>query len=246
MSSTKLFFIHELCKDRNYFVDTHSHPQTELVFYRKANGTTEINGNSYDFTDNSIAVINPNTPHNENHNTAYDIIFLAFSFEHFQIPNGVYKPKNFNTLEKIATQIYRETRSPHYALNLYISSKLNELMVLLVRELFSGNSDEQVHECMLYLSENCHKDIDMKKLSEKHNIAYDSFRRKFKKLYGMSPTNFIITQRLAKASDMLIKTNLSCTEIAYECGFSDSAQFSKLFKRQFGVSPKQFKNNYQH
>ncbi|MBO4976774.1 MAG: AraC family transcriptional regulator [Lachnospiraceae bacterium] len=40
---------------------------------------------------------------------------------------------------------------------------------------------------------------------------------------------------------MLLNKTLSCTEIAYRCGFSNSAQFSAMFKREKGISPYQYR-----
>ena len=246
MSSTKLSMIHNFKKEHKYYQSDHTHPNTELVFYLRGNGTIKIGDTTHDFHAGCVSVINEKTTHDERHNVPFEVYFLTFTFEHFQIPNGVYTPKNSDILERLVKQIYKESRSPKYAYNLMISSKIEELMVLLARDMLNNEFNEKIHECMLYLTENCHIDIDVKELSERYDIGYETFRHKFKKLYGMSPKNFIISKRLFKAYDLLITSKLSCTEVAYKCGFSDSAQFSKLFKRQFGVSPNQFKNTYKH
>lgn len=244
MEPTKLSFIYRLKKDHQFYMNDHTHQDMELVFYQKGNGTIKIDDKVYEFHDNCISVINPKTIHDERHNAPFEIIFMSFSFGHFHIPNGVYQPKNFAVLEKIAQQIFKEKNSPQYAFNPLISAKIDELMILFIRELNSYDFNERINDCMLYLNENFSKDIDIKQLAERYDIGYETFRHKFKKLYGMSPKNFVISKRLSKASSMLIESNLSCTEIAYECGFADSALLSKLFKQHFGVSPQQFKKNY--
>lgn len=89
-----------------------------------------------------------------------------------------------------------------------------------------------------YLSENYSESVDMHLLAENFGYSYDYFRHEFKKEFGMSPQNFIITHRLNNAYKMLTTLHMSCTETAYYCGFSDSSQFSKMFKKKFGISPK--------
>lgn len=244
MSSTKLSFIYKNKSNMPLRVSNHSHPDTELVFYHKADGTVTMNDKTYNFHDGCIAVTNAESIHNENHKIPYDIVFMSFHFDIFNIPNGVYEPKNYIILEKIAQQIYKEQNAPQYAYKHLISAKIDELMILLVREINSYSFDEKIHDCMLYLEENFAADINIKELAEQNDISYETFRHKFKKLYGISPKSFIISKRLSKASDMLLETDLSCTEIAYATGFSDSALLSKLFKQYFNISPQQFRRIY--
>ena len=244
MSSAKLSFIYNKKSEPPIFVINHSHNNIELVFYHKAEGTVTINNKAYDFHDGCVAVINANDIHSERHKIPFDLIFMAFHFDGFIIPSGVYELKNYSMLKKIAQQIYNEQNTPQYAYQQLISAKIEELMVLLVREINSYGFDEKIQECLLYLEENYTTDINIKELAEQHDISYESFRHKFKKLYGISPKGFIISKRLSKASDMLIETDLSCTEIAYATGFSDSALLSKLFKQYFNISPQQFRKVY--
>ena len=59
---------------------------------------------------------------------------------------------------------------------------------------------------------------------------------------GTTPTAYITDRRLAMSSQRLvIDQHLSVTQIAYACGFSDSAYFSRRFHARFGVSPKQYR-----
>ena len=74
--------------------------------------------------------------------------------------------------------------------------------------------------------------------------SYDYFRHYFKKQYGMSPQSYLINVRLENAYSMLSSTpDISITEVAISCGFSDSSQFSVMFSRHFGTSPKKFQKS---
>ena len=65
-----------------------------------------------------------------------------------------------------------------------------------------------------------------------------------KKYYGLSPANYINCIRLHQAETQLLYSNKSITEIAFAVGFSDSAYFSKLFKKSYGYSPLQHRLKY--
>ncbi len=67
--------------------------------------------------------------------------------------------------------------------------------------------------------------------------------RKLKALTGKSSTQFIRIQRLNFAARMLRETSANISEIAYLSGFNDPAYFNRCFKKQFGQTPKEFKQN---
>jgi len=64
--------------------------------------------------------------------------------------------------------------------------------------------------------------------------------RSFKKVYGISPYQYLLQQKLKKAACLLQKEEKSITEAALLCGFTDLPSFSKAFKKLHGVSPTAF------
>jgi AraC-like DNA-binding protein len=68
-----------------------------------------------------------------------------------------------------------------------------------------------------------------------------SLSRHFRRLLGSSPMEYLIALRLARAKELLLYTDLSVTEIAFECGFSDGNYLARQFKRRLGVSPRDFR-----
>ena len=85
------------------------------------------------------------------------------------------------------------------------------------------------------------------------NSVYEEFpyskrhlQRLFLKDYGVSPLQYLIQQKLNAAIKYLnqsIKNDYSICEIADRCGFGDQYYFSRIFKKQFGVSPKEFRKS---
>ena len=62
-----------------------------------------------------------------------------------------------------------------------------------------------------------------------------------KKFYGLSPANYINGIRLQQAETRLLYSDANITEIASSVGFSDSAYFSKLFKKAYAYSPIEYR-----
>lgn len=78
-------------------------------------------------------------------------------------------------------------------------------------------------------------------LAQLTNSSLASFKREFKKIYEDSPANYIKNRRLEKAAELLKVSNLSISNIAYDCSFNDVAHFSSSFKTKFKLSPSQFR-----
>lgn len=84
-------------------------------------------------------------------------------------------------------------------------------------------------------------DFDVAKFSHLIGISRVGLYNKLKVLTNYSVQEFIYVIKLKRAAQMLRKSGMSVTEITYEVGFKDPSHFSKLFKKQFGLSPKIYK-----
>lgn len=74
----------------------------------------------------------------------------------------------------------------------------------------------------------------------KMKMSRSFFYRKFKALSDQSVNDLIKNFRLKKASELLMEGNLTVSQVAYDCGFSDPAYFSKVFKEYYKISPKNY------
>lgn len=73
------------------------------------------------------------------------------------------------------------------------------------------------------------------------DLSESSFRRLFKIQTGKSPNIFILELKLLTASKLLIETNQRIKQIAYEVGFESSNYFIRSFKKNFGVTPTEYR-----
>jgi AraC family transcriptional regulator len=61
--------------------------------------------------------------------------------------------------------------------------------------------------------------------------------RAFRAFVGCTPGDLLRARRLEKAAKLLLNANLSLAQVAFDCGFSDQAQFTKAFRRNYGKTP---------
>ena len=91
------------------------------------------------------------------------------------------------------------------------------------------------------IQNNIHEpEISIDTLASDLNLSRSSFQRKIKGLTGLSPIEFIRLIRLKKAAELLSTGNYRVNEVSYMVGFNKASYFSSLFKKQFGVLPKDF------
>ncbi len=71
-------------------------------------------------------------------------------------------------------------------------------------------------------------------------ISRSLLYKKIKALSSMSVTEFVNAHKLEKACTMLLDPEMNISEVAYRCGFNDPKYFSRVFRKRFGISPKEY------
>ncbi len=78
-------------------------------------------------------------------------------------------------------------------------------------------------------------------LAHKAGLAPNYFHRRFRALFGATPFNYMLAQRLNRARHLLASTPLSIKEIANAVGYEDSSYFSRVFTAQMQISPSDYR-----
>lgn len=80
---------------------------------------------------------------------------------------------------------------------------------------------------------------DAKALSSQLQMSLRHLHRITMQVFGCSPQQWLNQQRIESAASLLIRTR-SAKQVAYELGFKQQSHFSRVFKRQYGLSPSKF------
>jgi AraC-like DNA-binding protein len=88
------------------------------------------------------------------------------------------------------------------------------------------------------------KHFDFNNEAKKHNITTIHFRRIFKSLTGSSPQQFLIRNRLRYAASLLVETSSPINIIGAEAGFDNPFYFTRIFKKMYWVSPKEYRKEF--
>ena len=97
-----------------------------------------------------------------------------------------------------------------------------------------------------YIAEHYAEPISLAMLAEIVGTSVINFRRQFRITFGISPGRYITTIRLNAARALLESTEKLISEIATETGFCDQSHFTKIFKRERGMTPGEYRSMHRY
>ena len=104
-----------------------------------------------------------------------------------------------------------------------------------------AESTSQIHravkEAERILTDHYNEQLDIQDLARSLGVAYSHFRREFKAQTGYSPWKYVIHVRLSRVCRFLLSSEATLEDIASSVGFSSSSHLSAQFKKEYGLSP---------
>lgn len=103
--------------------------------------------------------------------------------------------------------------------------------------------DYYVRESLAYIEQNFQNDISVEDIAKVCGLNRSYFSKVFKEATGKSPQQFLLTYRMIKATELLKLTKLSIGDISNAVGYANQLHFSRAFKNEYGISPREWRNN---
>lgn len=128
-----------------------------------------------------------------------------------------------------------------------LTHQLSELLILIHRQLSTTLKsrphylEKEVEQSLQFFSENYNKEINIAEYAASQNLSTCWFIRTFKNVTGTTPMQYILSLRIANAQSLLETTDYNITEISNIVGYDNPLYFSRLFKKQKGVSPSDYR-----
>ena len=101
---------------------------------------------------------------------------------------------------------------------------------------------DRLSDVYQYVKENYKKEISLDEVAQIANLTPTSFCRMFKSKTKKNFIEYLNEIRISKACKLLIESDMSVSEIAYECGYKTVPNFNKLFKKNTSNTPKEYQN----
>lgn len=104
--------------------------------------------------------------------------------------------------------------------------------------------DQRMEKILTYLTSHYKKNIDLNEISSLVAMNSSAFCRYFKEKSGKTFTEYILDLRIGYACQLLIENKMDIIQICIECGFNTITHFNRIFKRNTGFTPTEYKKQF--
>lgn len=163
-----------------------------------------------------------------------------------QCKDYILKPVIYGELEHKLSEIEAEIRKERE------ENRYQDLGRTWLNQIARGDSEnisyvskkELADKIKEYIRSHIKDELRMDELAGMVYISQDYMSRIFKKMEGITITDFIIEERMFLAAELLKADKLPISRIAYECGYDNYSYFTKIFRKKFNVTPREFRQRY--
>lgn len=185
-------------------------------------------------------LINPGL-HRENAEILENMVHNNFIFLHKETP-----PDMTVEMHMIVKEILGYTKRGIIQ-KLFIEAKIIKLLILIFEQFNEKNTLEATPKTpemiRKFIDENYHRSIKADEIGKYVGLNQNIIRKEFKAQYHTTIAHYISELRMLKAKKMITDKEIMIKEIAIECGYEYLQNFTRAFKKKFGVSPESLRNN---
>ncbi len=248
---------------------SHLHKYNEIFYLKSGECSLFMQNTIYKLKSGDMAIIPEGTMHKTTYlsNCEHERIVLDFKDKHIKDLSKQFGDEFLNRflgrrvlsfttkqkkyLEELFDKMIHELEQPDCISDAYLNTFLIEIILLLIR---SQNSDvgaykaldlenEIIQNAADYIFNNYDKPITLSGLANMMHLNRSYFSKKFKQTTGIGFKEYLTSIRIEHAETLLLESDMSITEIALTCGFTDSNYFGDAFRRVNGISPLAYRKN---
>ena len=155
-------------------------------------------------------------------------------------------------VKNIVHELIEAEEEPAFGHDILKSALLFQLLIILNRLFIREDAisyaqdvqfDKNITEVLTYINQHLNEDLSIPVLASKCFLSKYHLMRKFKSYTGYTLHQYILQKRLYMAKSMLTKGE-TLTNISQKAGFNDYSTFVRAFKKEFGLSPREYTKGY--
>lgn len=242
----------------------HHHLRIEINHVKKGNCIIHLDGESINFVEGDTMIILSNVNHmfeaGSGGTTLMQLEFLPEIFSGFDLnfPNSMdgvnyislFSEENrlikivnnigiMRAVQRIVNELENKKSCYQYLVMMYYA----ELLVLIYRYMDENYlpicQNESLKKAISFIRFNFQHDINMNDVAMHAGISERYLRSLFSQYLNFSPLDYLKQIRINKSIELLRNTELSVKEVSFQCGFQSPQHFSRIFKQQTGISPRE-------
>ena len=251
-----------------YEMSAHWHSELEIIRILQGELAIRLNNREYVAKSGDIVFVNPETVHGASPEACvyecviFHIDFLdtaTYSCKFFveSILNREYVIRDFNKYEdsdliNSVNAVFEAMKHKSSGYKFTVIGALYAMLGVIVdghlysnvtgdAEISDSKNIPKLKKVLSFLRENYESQLSLTDIAKAADMSPKYFCYFFKEKTGKTPVEYLNGYRIEKASQMLLNSDQSVTEIAFSCGFNDLSYFIRTFKAQKGISPAKFR-----
>lgn len=249
--------------------ESHIHPYYEIFYLVNGDCTFFINHDIYKLNKGDLVIVPEGELHKSNYpqrgfSEQYCLCFKDNNLEWLKeiigeeiitdsLKMGVISipEKRRDYVEALMKKMLFESKEQDILSAAFIKIGLIELLLFIIRcQRFEHNvikeidvDNQLMQQIATYIYNNYNQKITLEHMADKFHISKSYLSKKFKSVTGFGFKEYLVNVRIKNACTLLLDTNKSITDIAFECGFNDSNYFGDAFRHVKGMSPNKYRRN---
>ncbi len=248
--SLELIGVFKLSREKYHKQTSHNRSYDSISIRLNGAGNFETKDTSFAVKKGDVLYIPKNLDYNQSTHgeTIFAIHFINYSFSSkntFEILTS----EDTEYIESIITKMYDEWKEKKQGYRYKCNSLFYSLIYYLnchamENSIGSIAPNNKIKKALDYIHVHFRsEEISISFLADMCAVSETYFRKQFKNLYSVSPNQYIINLRLENASQLLQSGLYTVAEAAEKSGFNDTKYFSRIFKKHFNYTPRDFQKN---
>jgi len=244
-------------ENSNFNFMSHYHEELEMIYIENGDITALKGADEIMLSTGDICFFMPGEIHGFKSSSQNNIYVLKLNinsyvenidFGKIRLHNNKISPDNilYSTYKSLLDEILKEYKLKQIGYEFAIRHCKNQIVKNILRESQYSLADNNKNLRLLnhinaYIEKNFDQQLNLGAVAKACHFSKFYFAHKLKELTGMTFTEYLNAFRLEKSEKLLIGTNLSITDIALKCGYSNLRSFNRAFKAGFNSTPSNYR-----
>lgn len=237
-------------------LSVHSHNYYEMTYMCDGEAIQIINDKPYYVRKGSLIILSPHKDCHSHHSLT-KIIPLNCSFEKADMLSYFPNPSSFPIILNLDEYFQQQIEHLFYLLMEEMRNNrpqhakaewnfLDSIFLLVSRNLSNGspNMNSSMEQAISYTINHL-QDVKFADVAQIYGTSEGNFCRMFKKSFHMTFTEFVTNLRIEQSKKLLLNTHYKVETVYKQCGYNNSRPFFLDFKKRCGMTPLQFRKQYQ-
>lgn len=257
--------VREGVPEKGVYIRPHVHLEHEIMWFRRAEGFYSIGSEKFNVKNNTLVFSTSMVLHDMELAYTADHERFLLQYDTAVLNRLKYQFPLCNTAGFVMQLTDQEAERIQFMFKWFTDlhdtphtlSEVDPLFILLLNTVFmhaksadkilatteKTNTFDKIISLVVQIEKEKKFSINLNEAAKNCDLSPSHFSRTFKKIMQISFKEYLVRKKISQSAELLRDSDLSITDIAYQCDFTDSAYFCFKFKEVMSVTPKKFRTN---